>query len=1074
MPEFSVDLSELIQIIKGLLEPVIGPALPRWVSILIGIGVLFVIVLLIIMAVLFFLSKIRYYWQESIAPFIDRSENQQRRIKRKRFVEYLIEEIKRLDRLEDWSDYRYAELEAEIEAEGQRRWVNWLPDIIQFSNTLRREISLDKALRFSKERLILVEGDPGGGKSVALRHTTLSLAQATADSKNLNSTIPLYINLKALSRSQDTPLDQNLIKEYVINTLNRVNDRDVDDFIEDEFERGLEEGTWLFLFDSFDELPEVLSAVDADDIIQQYSEAISDFLHGMNKCRGIIASRAFRGPKLLKWPRFRILPLSEKRQLELIAKAELPKERASRFRGNLRLADYNIRAVANNPMFLSILCDYAKLGNEFPDNAHTVYEKYIDLRLERDSKRVQTRYGIDVEKVRAIAERIAFVITEDSRLGLSPTRDEIELVFREHNLDLSVDLKQGLDALEYIKLGRAESGGTSNDSRTFSFAHRRFQEYFATCVVMHDPTLVDPYALITDARWRETTVVLCQTQPIEKLESLIFEAEEFLSSVNVQDELKIDDPLEYLGNASVNENVKINDSDKDIKYTLSLQVRHILELMQDGFVNRVDQLPDTIRYHASRIVININEFSSIYYKKMVLEVAGITYTPVLIHLVRTALRTQSQWIKNVAYFQLSHLDNIPDDLSKWVRTSLIYSSLYNQLSRNKDETLAFLRRLPNSSEYQSVLRLLIWSNRIDISIHILLLVFFTSILRISDSPNIVFSMFFSLISLFSQINNFLNGDATRSLVHRSWFFEIIASVGQLLLRGFIVIIALVDVLGYGKLNSFSSELSLLGTGYLIFLMYALFFQPSAHFLSRYGRFCTLPWWILAPCNALYLLFERILAKILSNNKVAYQYISQNRRTLLIFTMAVSASLLLAFRFFLFIETFISNTMIVVGMYAIIGIVVCSAYCYFQWIPWVRSYARWKKWQTNFQTPLSGVEFLDILGKFEHRSYYIDFIRLVHRNDYLKPNEDSIRFVELLLSTYEEHKLHLKLVDNLDSSHDTERIASSAQELSLFHYILNDLRGSINEMRVSFHSPNHILIDETCMLLESLHDRSEID
>lgn len=65
-------------------------------------------------------------------------------------------------------------------------------------------------------------------------------------------------------------------------------------FVDDEFYSGLKNGTWFFLFNYFDEIPDILGAEDADKIIREYADAIYDFLHGLNACRGVVASRYFK------------------------------------------------------------------------------------------------------------------------------------------------------------------------------------------------------------------------------------------------------------------------------------------------------------------------------------------------------------------------------------------------------------------------------------------------------------------------------------------------------------------------------------------------------------------------------------------------------------------------------------------------------------------------------------------------------------------------------------------------------------------------------------------------------------
>ena len=182
-----------------------------------------------------------------------------------------------LNSQEDWKDYHFTELEAEVEAEGRRRFF-WLSRY----NTLRRERSLAKALEHSSERCILVEGEPGSGKSVALRHVALHMAEKAARSLSVHSVIPIYVNLKELERDVSTPIDRNLIEEFILVSLKQANDRDIERFLDEDFQEGMKNGVWFFLFDSFDEIPEVLSSTDVDEVIKDYSSAINDFLHGMN------------------------------------------------------------------------------------------------------------------------------------------------------------------------------------------------------------------------------------------------------------------------------------------------------------------------------------------------------------------------------------------------------------------------------------------------------------------------------------------------------------------------------------------------------------------------------------------------------------------------------------------------------------------------------------------------------------------------------------------------------------------------------------------------------------------------
>jgi len=367
---------------KTKIRLIFGTDVPAWLPKTVGWILFLALILLGIYGLLLVISKIIEVWKEKLLPNFYDKEEKRRNNRRKRFAEHIESEINRLNRLEEWSDYRFADLEAEVEAEGKRKSFFSINKFSKSKDGLRREKSLTKALEKSQERLILVEGDPGAGKSVALRHVTLTMARKAKKSGSNETKIPIFVNLKELHRKENEVIDRNLIYTFVLRFLNRVNDRDIEAFLDEEFNKGLRNGTWIFFFDSFDEIPEVLSATEADETIQSYANAISDFLHGMNKCRGVIASRHFRGPKQMGWPRFRILQLSEKRQKKLISNVEMSSEQEGNFLGNLGTASHAIRTLTSNPLFLGLICEHVKDGNQFPENAHSVFETYLQQRFE--------------------------------------------------------------------------------------------------------------------------------------------------------------------------------------------------------------------------------------------------------------------------------------------------------------------------------------------------------------------------------------------------------------------------------------------------------------------------------------------------------------------------------------------------------------------------------------------------------------------------------------------------------------------------------------------------------------------
>src|SRR5205085_11726987 len=88
-------------------------------------------------------------------------------------------------------------------------------------------------------------------------------------------------------------------------------------------------------------------------------------------------------PGALGWPRFRILSLGDDYRRRLIRRADLPSEVERELIGQLELSGPGVGATSRNPMFLGLLCQHMRKGNPFPENAHVVFEDYVETRLQR-------------------------------------------------------------------------------------------------------------------------------------------------------------------------------------------------------------------------------------------------------------------------------------------------------------------------------------------------------------------------------------------------------------------------------------------------------------------------------------------------------------------------------------------------------------------------------------------------------------------------------------------------------------------------------------------------------------------
>ena len=108
------------------------------------------------------------------------------------------------------------------------------------------------------------------------------------------------------------------------------------------------------------------------------------------------------------------------------------------------------------------------------------------------------------------------------------------------------DIGRYMNALEYLKLARPEQQAVPSSPEYFTFSHRRFHEYFATCIVLSDLTRISPRLLLTDGRWRETAVVILQSQPAEDFAPTLAEASKLLQEMTRKIPDLIADPYAYI------------------------------------------------------------------------------------------------------------------------------------------------------------------------------------------------------------------------------------------------------------------------------------------------------------------------------------------------------------------------------------------------------------------------------------------------------------------------------------------------------------------------------------------------
>ncbi len=370
------------------------------------------------------------------------------------------------------------------------------------------------AIDGSVERCLLLTGDPGAGKSVALRHLATQIAMRAKKSRKMYEPIPLYINLRELGTLIDmTPQG---VKKFVIDNVRR-GDADTADYLKNHWDEFNAKGGWIFLFDSFDEIPDVLHSASESEAVNKYGKVIQQFMDGMGDCRGVLASRDFKSPNNLIWPRLRILPLNEGLQERLVRHTFLTQEQKT---VALQAISKSTSSTYKNPLFLNLLCRYVKQNLVAPRSEHELLIGHIDSLAARDQSYVEEKWKFNKDELLTVAGELARAFATSSELGLAPTVAEIERECGRLGI-LGNGVHRAVEALTYVKIGRTDVASPASSERRFAFAHRRYHEAIFAEYLSENYAKIGEKELISNPKWREYLVAMLQSSDARNYQTII-------------------------------------------------------------------------------------------------------------------------------------------------------------------------------------------------------------------------------------------------------------------------------------------------------------------------------------------------------------------------------------------------------------------------------------------------------------------------------------------------------------------------------------------------------------------------
>jgi len=513
----------------------------------------------------------------------------------------LRDRLDRIDQATRWSAASYVPLEAEVQ-------------VLEGRASRRKVVDLMRALRSERTtRIFVVLGEPGSGKSVAMR----KLARDLLDRSQQSDRIPVYLNLKEWRAERNWTLEdpptEHDFHEFVLRSLQDDLDYNSQAFLRQRdpdsgktiYERLFEAGYFFFILDSFDEIPAVLDHEETSWLIERLSSCVTSYVLSGRKARAVIASRLFRKPKIIHGTRsvYEIRPFSDDRIIQAI---RLGADSPSLLARIILTERADLGLLARNPFLLHLIINYFNNTQKAPDTQAEIFQAYVDANLQfaRDTYRFRET---DNGSINMIAEDIAYAMFQETNTGLEISESELRRYISDPLLP------KVLRFLTQSRLGRL--GG---ETGTFSFAHRRFNEYFLVRRLSREQGSISLDAIQTDSRLRDALVLYAEIAPKDVAEQLVTHAWSFAR--NIETLSLAEDRAAFV------------------------QARNALRFQVEGFRNRREAIehlkPDLARIIRSRL----NRKSDFLETRTILEAVSLLDARTTYRVIILALRKLPPWL----------------------------------------------------------------------------------------------------------------------------------------------------------------------------------------------------------------------------------------------------------------------------------------------------------------------------------------------------------------------------------------------------------------------------------------------
>ena len=416
---------------------------------------------------------------------------------------------------------------------------------------------------------LVLQGDPGSGKSTFVHFVALCLAGETLKDEQANlhrltaplpdrkgddakerqpwrhgALLPVPVMLRDFATTGLPERDEvtaETLWNFIAGELKAACQADCVEWLRHE----LREHGGLLLLDGLDEVPE------AEQRREQVKRAVEAFVQSFGNCRVLVTSHTYTYEKQRWWLQgfatATLAPFSDEQIRRFVARwyalsadlGRLPKPEAAGRAELLKRAIFTytrdedpegftqltLRELAQRPLLLTLMTSlYAWRSGDLLEKREALYAEIVNLLLNRWEQRLihrddQGQYqclqpslaeylGTDKKQVRAVLEALAFE-AHRAQPKLADTADiaEKDLVYRLFDLHNNPDAnpKRLVEFLQN-RVGLLYSRGIGG---VYTFLHRNFQEYLAACYLIGEdyPEQIVELARADPNRWREVALL---------------------------------------------------------------------------------------------------------------------------------------------------------------------------------------------------------------------------------------------------------------------------------------------------------------------------------------------------------------------------------------------------------------------------------------------------------------------------------------------------------------------------------------------------------------------------------------